>query len=565
MAPEHTWSEEQLRVILLLFTQWKLEKNKKLAHQIFKIIFPQWKGNQTALWREVRDRLEEGTSPLWHDIDRPNTERQDPFTAGEINTNFELFEKIKSSVDEETREKLKALESWAAQHYIDGDCWRQATADKLRREREARERKDDSGASVQAGPSNIRAGEKEWDMDEEKEKELLEQSKKDESAKDENMDIDTEKPSKSGKSKKPVKPGSLASAEWQQRHFERRDREEALKDVKAKLQEMGTGRGLRSRPVKVTALKADIAKDFPEEAGEEKESEDDGDGELFVQPAKPTKTTRKYGTSNKGAKHPSKELKDPSKNPFEESSDDEEEEESGGEIEPTLPTSSDVKRRYRSKAFNGPIQFSRETRAGKAANSKDGEDEDEEEEHDDQEQEVAEPRLRTRAAEASAGYSSGHLAAVNQKKSTKAAGSKDEEAAEEERDEIPQTPAKPSAKTQASRRNKAAPPPAAFSPRYTRSERAAQLSANAKEDEAEEENDIPPTPAEPPARQRISRFRLQKSSRVIAPRQTRGRAAMKPPAQPTIEEEESESEGIPPSKEVGKPVEPVGPTSGDEE
>ncbi|KAF2217027.1 hypothetical protein CERZMDRAFT_81010 [Cercospora zeae-maydis SCOH1-5] len=540
MAPEHTGSEEQLRVILLLFTQWKFEKNKKLAHQIFRLIYPDWQGNQTALWSEFHGRSDEGANPLWYDIDRPNKERQEPFTTEEIKTNYELFEKIKSSVDENTKKMLDLLENWGSPHYLDGDCWRQATADRFRREREAREQGTDSGVGVQAGPSKLHAGEKELDMDGEKEKDVQEQRKGDEREKDQSMELDAKTTRRNRKPKESVKPSSLASAEWQQRLIERRDREEAVEDMKAKLQEMQTGRSLRSAGMKVKMLKDDIAKDSTKEAGEEEASDDNGDGERFVQPAKATKPTRKYGASIKDTKNPAKKPQAPSKNPFEEPSDDGKKEDEG-EIEQPLPSIANTKRRYRTKAFNAPIQPPIQTRARKAEIAKD--DEDGEEEHDDKKQKMWRPSRKTRAVKLS-GSLAAQLAAANQNKSTKAAESKDEESAEDDGDVIPQTPAKPSAVPRASWFTTAPPLSAAFFSRQTTGEQAAKLSA--KENEEEDDDDVPPTPADPPARQRASRFRASKSTRVIAPRQTRSQAAMNQKAQPTIEEEGSDFEETPP-------------------
>ncbi|PPJ56598.1 hypothetical protein CBER1_01773 [Cercospora berteroae] len=527
MAPKQTWSEEEIRVLLLLYTQWNVFKQRKLVHQVFTTIFPNWKGTQHALHREFNGRFGDGSSPLWYDIDRPNKERQEPYTTEELATNMALFEKITSSVDEATRKELSqfAVRNWP--HYLDGDSWRQATADRMRREREEREKKADGGGG-DAGSSKSHTGEKE--VEKVKEKQPKQQSKEKWSEEDQQTEPNTKAPEKPSKGKKKATFGSMGSAEWQQRHIEQRDREQARKEKQAKLQEMKSGRNLRSRRDKVDEFAATMAQDDVED---DEEMEDD-DGELFEKPAKPSNPLRTYGTRSKADNKPFGKLKIPSKKPIEISSGDEKEEEEIDEIPAKVPA---ITSRSNAEDASKPAPSLRNTRARVAAESKDGEyaKEMEDEKEDEQEQKPTKPPAATRPSRHQS-LLSAHLAAVDPNEIRKPVKPDDEE---DEQSEDEQDPAKPSAASRASSRQKVPSTPAATSPRRTRARAASIIS----ESNDEKENNVEQTPAKPPAIKRASRFRKTKSAHVTATRQTR--STRQPPGS-THEKAKSDEEEIPP-------------------
>ncbi|PIA89037.1 hypothetical protein CB0940_07228 [Cercospora beticola] len=535
MTPKQPWSEEELRVLLLLYTQWNLSKQRKLVHQVFTTIFPDWKGTQHALHREFSGRFGDGTSPLWYDIDRPNKERQEPYTTEELATNMALFERITSSVDEATRKELDQFLSRSWPHYLDGDCWRQATADRFRREREEREKRGD-GAGSHAGSSKSQAGEKEAGKAEEERPKAKGKEKSDE----ENRETEpiTKAPEKTGKGKKKAPFGSMGSAEWQQRHIEQRDREQARKEKQAKLQEMKSGRNLRSRRDKVEEFEATIAKDDVEED----EDMDDDDGELFEKPAKPSNPSRTYGTRSKADNKPFGKLKTPSKKPIEISSGDEEEEED--EID-EIPAKVTATQHSNARQASKPTPSLRKARARTAAGSED--EEDAKVIEDDEDAEAGQKPTRPRApARPSRNQSllSAHLAAVDSGKIRKpvAPEKPDDEEEEQGEDEIMQDPAKPSASTRVSSRQKVPSTPAVTSPRRTR----ARAASATNESNDEKENDVEQTPANPSAIKRASRFRKTKSTHVASTRQTRGTAQR---AWATDDKAESDEEEIPLSEE----------------
>ncbi|GIZ41649.1 hypothetical protein CKM354_000494800 [Cercospora kikuchii] len=536
MAPKPTWSEEELRVLLLLYTQWNLSKQRKLVHQVFTTIFPDWKGTQHALHREFSGRFGDGTSPLWYDIDRPNEERQEPYTTEELATNMALFEKITSSVDEATRKELDQFSNRSWPHYLDGDCWRQATADRLRREREERRKKSDGGCGDAGSSKSPAGGEEAGKTGEERPKAKGKEKSNEESQETEPI---TKAPERTGKGKKKATFGSMGSAEWQQRHIEQRDREQARKEKQAKLQEMKSGRNLRSRRDKVEEFEATIDKDDMEEH----EDMEEDDGELFDKPMKPSNPPRTYGTRSKADNRPFGKLKTPSKKPIEISSGDEEDEEDEvEEIPAKVPAST---QHSNAKQASKPTPSLRKTRARTAAGSKDGEDakvmEDDEDAEADQK-----PTKPPAPARPSRNQSllSAHLASVDPNKIGKpvAPGKPDDEEEEQGENEIMQDPARPSAATRASSRQKVPSTPAVTSPRRTRARAASTIS----ESNDEKEDNVEQTPAKPPAITRASRFRQTKSTHVASTRQTRSTAQRSGSTHDTAESDEEE---IPPFEE----------------
>ncbi|KAI5363113.1 hypothetical protein Slin14017_G067940 [Septoria linicola] len=133
MTPHDEWTEEKLKFLLLLCTYWDLSGDKRLLGKIWKLIFPETKLKHGALWAQFNQRFKKNGSNLWHNVDRPNKDKQHEYTPEELAEFRRILKAIPEALHTSLADNLKLLKRENPPHYVHPESWPEQKAAKLRR------------------------------------------------------------------------------------------------------------------------------------------------------------------------------------------------------------------------------------------------------------------------------------------------------------------------------------------------------------------------------------------------------------------------------------------------